>query len=317
MSQEARVLVSGSTGFIGAALVRHLEDAGVTVHRLVRGDPGPGDAAWGEPGGPIDASRVPGGSLEGLDAVVHLAGAPIATHRWSDSRRRELVESRVDTTAKLAMALASCEQKPRVLASGSAIGWYGDRGDEVLDETSAPGKGFLADLCRRWEEAPAPASEAGIRVVQLRSGIVLGPGGGTLEPLVRLFKAGAGGPVGSGRQWVSWISLEDELAAVSKLLADDGLAGPVNLVAPAPVTNAELVKELAKALRRPHFARVPAAGLRLVLGRQLADELLLASQRAMPAKLAASGFEFSHPNLASAVAAALGLREDQASTAAG
>jgi uncharacterized protein (TIGR01777 family) len=317
MSEQRRVLVSGATGFIGNALVRHLEASGATVHRLVRGDPAAGDAGWGEPGGQIDAGHLPGGSLEGLDAVVHLAGTPIATHRWTDSRRRELVESRVDTTAKLVTALAACQAKPRVLASGSAIGWYGNRGDELLDETSAPGKGFLAELCRRWEEAAAPASEAGIRVVQLRSGIVLGPGGGTLEPLVKLFKAGGGGPVGSGRQWVSWISLTDELAAVSRLLADETLAGPVNLVAPAPVTNGELVKELARALHRPHFARVPAAGLRLVLGRQLADELLLASQRAVPAKLAGSGFEFAHPRLDSAVAAALGLREDQASTGAG
>lgn len=300
-----RVLVSGATGFIGRALVAHLEREGATVHRVVRGTPGPSDAGWGEPGGPLDLSRLPGGTLDDLGAVVHLAGAPIASGRWTDSRRRELVSSRVDTTAKLAGALAACERPPAVLASGSAIGWYGDRGEEELDETSSRGRGFLSDLCRRWEEAAAPAAAAGIRVVHLRSGIVLGPGGGTLQALHHLFGIGLGGRVGSGRQWVAWISLEDELRAIVHLLADGSLSGPVNLVSPAPVRNAELAAALGAALHRPTLARAPAAGMRLLLGRQMADELLLASQRARPGKLLAAGFGFTHPRLETALSAAL------------
>jgi uncharacterized protein (TIGR01777 family) len=303
-----RVLVSGATGFIGRGLVSHLEREGASVHRLVRGTPGPADAGWGEPDRPLDVSRLPGASLEGLDAVVHLAGAPIASGRWTDSRRRELVSSRVGTTEKLAAALAGCERPPAVLASGSAIGWYGDRGEEELDETSSRGRGFLPDLCRRWEEAAAPAAAAGIRVVHLRSGIVLGPGGGTLEALHHLFGVGLGGRVGSGRQWVAWISLEDELRAIAHLLADGSVSGPVNLVSPAPVRNAELAAALGAALHRPTIARAPAAGMRLLLGRQMADELLLASQRARPGKLLAGGFEFRHPELAAALPAAFGTR---------
>lgn len=303
-----RVLVSGATGFIGRALAARLERDGVSVHRLVRATPGSSEAGWGEPDGPLDLSRLPGGGLDGLDAVVHLAGAPIASGRWTESRRRELVTSRVDTTAKLARALAACERPPPVMASGSAIGWYGDRGEEELDETSSRGRGFLSDLCRRWEEATAPAAAAGIRVVHLRSGIVLGPGGGTLAALHHLFGIGLGGRVGSGRQWVAWISLEDELRAIAQVLADPSLSGPVNLVSPAPVRNAELTSALGAALHRPTVARAPAAGMRLLLGRQMADELLLASQRARPGKLLAAGFEFTHPELAPALSAALAPR---------
>lgn len=300
-----RVLVSGATGFIGSALVAFLREQGATVHRLVRGAPAVGDAGWGEPGGPLDTSRLPGGGLDGLDAVVHLAGAPIATGRWTSARKKELRDSRVETTSRLAAAVAACDARPGVFACGSAIGWYGSRGDAELDESAEPGTGFLARLCQEWEMAPAPAAAAGIRVANLRTGIVLGAGGGTLGALVKLFRFGLGGRAGSGRQWTAWISLADELRAICRVLTDTSLSGPVNLTAPHPVTNDELTRAIGAAVGHPPHVPAPAAALRLAMGRAMADELLLASQRAVPAKLTAAGFEFLHSNVEMALAAAL------------
>ena len=301
-----RVLVSGATGFIGGALAAHLEAAGATVHRLVRGEPGPGDAGWGAgPAGHLDTSRLPGGSLEGLDAVVHLAGAPIAGGRWTDARRKEIRDSRVGTTATIAKALAGCEQKPKVLLSASAVGYYGDGGDTQLTEDRPAGAGFLPALCKDLEAAAAPARTAGIRVVHSRTGIVLGAGGGALQPLLRLFRDGLGGRLGSGRQWMAWISLEDTLRAFTWLLDHEDLDGPVNVVGPAPVTNAEFTRTLAHAVHRPAAFRVPAFALRTVIGAGPADELLLTSQRAVPARLAGAGFEFVHPTLEQAIGTAL------------
>jgi len=300
-----RVLVSGATGFIGAALVGDLEAARATVHRLVRGEPGPGDAGWGpDAAGPIDTSQLPGRSLDGLDAVVHLAGAPIAGERWNEDRRDAIRSSRVGTTATLAEALAQCSQPPKVLVSASAVGYYGNGGDAELTEDHPAGSGFLAGLCRDWEAAADPARAAGIRVAHPRTGVVLGPGGGVLAPLLRLFRDGLGGRLGNGRQWMAWVSLEDTLRALSHAIEHD-FEGPFNVASPAPATNADFTRALGHALHRPAALRVPAFALRTILGAAAADELLLASQRALPAKLTASGFAFVHPTLETALAAAL------------
>jgi uncharacterized protein (TIGR01777 family) len=303
-----RVLVSGATGFIGSALVASLRAEGHTVHRVVRRSPGPGDALWSGSDGGLDLSRLPGATLDGLDAAVHLAGESIAGGRWTARRREELLESRTATTRALAGALAACDRPPAVLVSGSAVGFYGSRADEWLDEGSPAGDGFLAELCRRWEEATSPAVDAGIRVVRLRTGIVLGPGGGALAPMLRLFRSGLGGRLGSGRQWTSWISLEDQVAVIAKAITDEALVGPVNATAPQPVTNGELTRALGRAVSRPAFLRVPATALRLVLGRELADQLLLASQRVRPLRLEAAGYPFIHPTIDEALRVAVGSR---------
>jgi uncharacterized protein (TIGR01777 family) len=295
-----RVAVSGSSGLIGTALCRALVGRGDEVVRLVRRPPGPGEAAW-DPA----AGRVDEGALAGADAVVNLAGAGIGDRRWTPGRRRELVASRVDATSVLARALAAAGERPRVLVNASAVGVYGDRGDELLDETSAPGSGFLADLCGRWEQATAPAAEAGVRVLCMRSGIVLSAAGGALGRQLPLFRLGLGARLGSGRQWVSWISIQDEVGALLHVLDHDDLHGPVNAVAPGAVTNRQLTAALGRVLRRPAVLAVPAPLLRAALGRELADEALLASQRVRPAVLERSGYRFAHPDLDGALEALL------------
>jgi uncharacterized protein (TIGR01777 family) len=295
-----RVAVSGSSGLIGTALCRALVGRGDEVVRLVRRPPGPGEAAW-DPA----AGRVDEGALAGTDAVVNLAGAGIGDRRWTPGRRRELVASRVDATSVLARALAAAGERPRVLVNASAVGVYGDRGDELLDETSAPGSGFLADLCRRWEQATAPAAEAGVRVLCVRSGIVLSAAGGALGRQLSLFRLGLGARLGSGRQWVSWISIQDEVGVLLHVLDHDDLHGPVNAVAPGAVTNRQLTAALGRVLRRPAVLAVPAPLLRAALGRELADEALLASQRVRPAVLERSGYRFAHPDLDGALEALL------------
>jgi hypothetical protein len=302
-----RVLVTGATGFIGSALVSHLRREGHTVHRVVRSVPVDGDAVWLGRNGDLDTSRLPGDTLSGLDAVVHLAGASIAGGRWTARRREELVKSRTVTTRALAGALAGCDDPPAVLVSGSAVGWYGSRADEWLDEESSAGEGFLAELCRQWEEATSPASDAGIRVVHLRTGIVLGPGGGALAPQLRLFRLGLGGRLGSGRQWTSWISLQDQVGVIGKAISDASLAGPVNATSPEPVTNDQFTLALARALSRPALLPVPATALRVILGRDLADQLLLASQRVRPLRLEAAGYPFARPTIDDALQAAVGI----------
>jgi len=278
-----RIAITGSHGLIGSALLTRLEGEGHTVVRVPRGAFDPA-------------------TLEGADAIVHLAGAGIGDHRWSDSYKAEILGSRVQGTTTLAETIHDLKNKPRVLLSGSAVGWYGPRGDEVLDETSASGAGFLADVCRQWEAATAPAESAGVRTVHLRTGIVLAAKGGALRKQLPLFRLGLGGRFGSGKQWQSWISIDDEVGAIVHLLTAD-VEGPVNLTAPNPVTAAEFASTLGTVLRRPSFLPVPSFGPKLLLGKEAAEELLFAGQRVVPTKLTASGYSFAYPELAGALAA--------------
>lgn len=289
-----RIIVSGATGLIGTALQVRLRATGHEVVRLVRRDPAPGDILWNPAAGELSP-----GALSGADAVVHLAGAGIGDRRWTTAYRREILESRVRSTALLAEAIASTSDGPRVMLSGSAIGYYGATGDELLDESSPQGSGFLADVCRQWEAAASPAS-ARARVAFLRTGIVLSPEGGALRKLLPLFRLGAGGRFGNGRQWQSWISIHDEVGAIVHLLAADR-DGPVNLTAPDPVTNAEFTRVLAKVVRRPALIPVPRIGPALLLGGDLADALLYTGQRVVPRVLEQSGYRFEHPTLEGAL----------------
>lgn len=233
-------------------------------------------------------------ALEGSSAAIHLSGAGVAAHRWTEAYRRELAASRVDSTRRLAAALAALRRPPQSFLVASAIGIYGDRGGEILEETSPPGTGFLADLCRQWEAAAKPAADAGIRVVHLRFGVVLGPGHGALQQMLPPFRVGLGAKLGSGRQWMSWIGLADAIAAVLFAIERSELSGPLNVTAPQPVTNAEFTRTLGRQLAKPVFLSVPAFALRLMFG-QMADEALLASVRVQPAKLLAAGFQFATP----------------------
>jgi uncharacterized protein (TIGR01777 family) len=288
-----RVVVTGSSGPIGNALCSHLAGSGHHVVRVVRRPVRPGEAtlSWDPEAGTIDTR-----GLEGADAVVHLAGAGIGDGRWTESRKRVLVESRTRSTALLAGALAGLDHQPRVLVSASAIGYYGDRSDEILTEQSPRGDDFLASLCVRWEAEASPAAEAGVRVVCARTGLVLSKEGGALPKLLPLFKLGLGGRFGSGEQWWSWITLDDEIRAIAWLLEKD-IRGPVNLTAPNPVTNREFTRILGAVLSRPARLPVPRFGPRLLLGSELADALLFSSARVQPAVLESSGFAFSHSDL--------------------
>ena len=293
-----RVVVTGSSGLIGQALVAVLVADGHEVTRLVRRRPASGEAEWNPDSGTIDA-----GALEGAAAVVHLAGAGIGDRRWSRARRAEVVASRVQSTTLIARTVADLARPPAVLVSASAIGFCGDRGDELLTEDSGPGGGFLAGLCTEWEAAATPAEHAGVRVVRLRSGLVLARRGGALGRTLPLFRVGLGGVLGDGRQWWSWISLDDEVRAIAFALTHAELAGAVNACAPHPVTNREFTRALGRQLHRPTVARVPSFALRAALGRDLADELPLASQRVAPERLLAAGYPFVHPELAGALEA--------------
>lgn len=301
-----RVAVSGSSGLIGSALTRALESDGHDVVRLVRRPPGAGGSTgsavrpWDPVTGVLDL-----GALQGLEAVVHLAGAGIGDRRWTAARRRELVSSRVDSTALLVESMGTMARPPSVFVCASAVGIYGDRGDEALAEDSRPGTGFLAELCVRWEQAAARAADAGIRTVSVRSGIVLSAEGGALGRQLPLFRLGLGGRLGSGRQWTSWVSMEDEVRVLRFALEHEAVSGPVNAVAPHPVTNGEFTAALGRALGRPTVLAVPPFALRLALGRQLVGEALLASQRVHPAVLEGAGFSFRHPEVDSAMRAVL------------
>jgi uncharacterized protein (TIGR01777 family) len=286
------VLVSGSHGLIGSALCSALEAGGHEVVRLVRGPAGRGEVSWDPASGALDAA-----SLERFDAAVNLAGAGIGDKRWTPDRKREIVDSRVKSTDLLSRRLASLDPKPSVMVSGSAVGVYGDRGDEKLTEESSAGGGFLASLVEQWEGATAPAADAGIRVVHIRSGIVQSPKGGAMVRQLPLFKFGLGGRLGSGRQYWSWITLEDEVGAIIHALTADDLSGPVNLTAPNPVTNAEYTRVLARVLGRPALFSVPRFALAIVMGGEVADEMLLAGQRVFPQRLEQSGYRFHHPDL--------------------
>ncbi len=292
------VLVAGSTGLIGTALVDRLEGGGHRVVRLVRGDDRPLTTPalrWDPRAGTYDREAL--AELGPIGAAINLAGAGIGDRRWSPARKQELRDSRVDSTRSLAELLGECRPRPGVLVNASAVGYYGDRGDELLTETSTNGTGFLAGLCRQWEEATAPAADAGIRTVVLRNGIVLAPHGGALRRQLPLFRIGLGGRLGPGTQFRSWISLEDEMAAIVCCLDEGSLSGPVNLTAPEPVTDADFAAALGRVLRRPARLPAPATGLRVVLGREMATEMLLYGQRAVPAALLGHGFEFAHPHL--------------------
>ena len=288
-----RILVSGSSGLVGSALCAWLPAQGHSVLRLVRrAAMGDDEVAWDPASGSLNAE-----ALEGLDAVVHLAGAGIADERWTEARKAMIHDSRVRSTRLLAGALATLAHKPRVLVSASAVGWYGDRGDEWLDESSDPGTGFLAAVGRAWEGAAEPAVAAGIRVVHPRTGIVLARQGGVLAKLLPLFRLGLGGPVGSGRQWWSWIAMDDLLAAVLHAIEHEDVRGPFNAVAPEPVTAGEFARTLGSVLARPAALSAPAFALRAVMGRELVDEALLASQRVRPAVLERTSFVFAEPGL--------------------
>ena len=289
-----RVLVSGARGLVGSALAAALRADGAEVASLTRRPGGPGEIGWDPERGRLEA-----GGLEGFDAVVHLAGEPIAG-RWTPARRRAIRSSRVTGTRLLAERLAALERPPRALVAVSAVGIYGDRGEERLDEASPPGEGFLPGVCREWEEAAAPAAGRGIRVVQPRLGIVLTPRGGALARLLPAFRLGLGGPLGDGRAWWSWVALDDVVAVLARACDDPALAGPVNLVAPAPVRNAVFARLLGRVLGRPALLPVPAFALRAAFG-EMAREALLASARVEPARLLAAGQVFRFPELEGAL----------------
>ena len=302
MPTPTKIAITGASGLIGTALRSALEADGHTVIPVVRRPVASGETAvrWDPSAGTIDAA-----GLEGLDGVIHLAGAGIGDRRWTDAYKRELLESRTRGTDLLARTLASLDAPPPVLVSGSAIGFYGDTGDAAVDETAPNGHDFLAELCVHWEASSAPASEAGIRVAHLRTGIVLTPGGGALAKLLPLFKLGAGGRMGSGRQWWSWISLADEIAVIRWLLENE-VSGPVNATAPNPVTNAEMTRVLGSVLHRPTLLPVPSFGPKILLGSELAQALLFTSQRVEPAVLTGHGFTFTDPTLEGALRSMLG-----------
>jgi uncharacterized protein (TIGR01777 family) len=287
-----KVLVTGSTGLIGTALIELLRTEGHSPVRLRRGGRADaGDIFWNPDKGEIDSS-----SLEGFDAVVHLAGENIASGRWTPERKRSILDSRVKGTSLLAKSLAQLQRPPKVLVSSSAIGYYGDRGEEVLTEDSPAGSGFLPQVCREWEAATAPAAAKGIRAVQLRTGIVLSAKGGALARMLTPFRAGLGGPLGSGTQYMSWIALEDLCRMFLHAMSTESIKGPANAVAPTPVTNNEFTKELAGALHRPALFRAPRFALNLALG-EMAEALLLASARVVPSRMKAAGFVYQYPEL--------------------
>ena len=295
-SSSPFIAITGSSGMIGRALVDRLRQNGKRVRRLMRSPDraSSDDIIWDPTRGTLDPR-----ALEGAEAVVNLAGEPIA-QRWTGARREAIRESRVRGTELLARAIAALDPKPSVLLSGSAVGYYGDRGDESVDEESASGTDFLAGVARDWESATAAARDAGVRVVLLRTGIVLAPHGGALERLLPPFRLGVGGPIGSGRQWMSWIALDDHLRAMEHAIATVGLHGPVNLVAPNPVTNAEFAATLGQVLGRPALVTVPSFALELLYG-EMARATILAGQRVLPRKLLRSGFHFAHPALKEAL----------------
>jgi uncharacterized protein len=298
-----RVAITGSTGLVGSEVVTVLSAAGHEVVRLVRRAPAPGEGAvrWDPEKGEID-----GAGLEGLDAVVHLAGENIASGRWNAARKAAIRDSRVNGTRLLCDTLAGLARPPKTLVCASAIGIYGDRGEDALTEESPPAAGFLPGVCREWEAAASPAAEKGIRVVHLRIGMVLSPKGGTLSRMLPLFRAGMGGVFGSGRQYVSWIALDDLSLILLHALQRGDLSGPVNAVAPRPVTNREFTEALGKVLSRPTPLPVPAFALRIAVGSEMADALLLASARVFPRRLAETGYPFRFPELPAALRHLLG-----------
>jgi len=291
-----KIIVTGASGLVGTALVPYLRKQGHEVARLVRTREEASDEIYWDP----HAGELNPDDLNEFDAIIHLAGANVAEGRWTEKRKREILESRVNGLRTLNEALRLCSEGPKTLVSASATGYYGNRGDDVLDETNESGTGFLADVCREWEGGLRDIESLGLRTVSLRLGIVLSRNGGALGKMLPAFKFGLGGRLGSGKQWMSWISVEDLLRVVNYVLMEIAIRGAVNVVSPEPVTNAEFTKTLARALRRPAVFPVPAVMLRLLFG-QMADEALLASTRVKPQLLQASGFSFTHERLESAL----------------
>lgn len=294
-----RVLVAGSSGLIGTALVPHLRAAGHEVLRLVRRDPrAPDERGWDPPSGRLDD-----GALDGVDAAVNLCGVGVGDRRWSGAYKQAIRDSRMIPTDVLARAVV--RHRVPALVNASGVNYYGDTGERPVDESAPAGTGFLAEVCRDWEGSTAPAEQGGARVVLARSGPVLSPAGGLLGRLRPLFAALLGGKLGDGRQYLSWISLDDEVAALRFAVEHGGLHGPVNLTAPYPVTNAEFTQALARALGRPAPWTIPPFALKIVLGSELAEEAALSGQRVLPAALQRAGFRFHHPTIDAALAAAL------------
>ncbi|NDB18407.1 MAG: TIGR01777 family protein [Actinobacteria bacterium] len=297
----SRIIVTGSSGLIGTALCASLEADGHDVVRLIRsGRTSANRVLWNPRVG--DASGVPAGALDSVDAVVHLAGAGVGDKRWTDAYKQEILNSRVLSTRTLAAAMAASSQSPKAFISGSAIGWYGDTGDRVVDESAPAGSGFLADVVVQWEAAADAARDAGVRVAHPRTGLVMSKWGGAWQRMLPLFKAGLGGKLGSGRQWWSWITLRDEVRAL-RFLIDSQIHGPVNLVAPTPATNADVTAAMAKALRRPALLPAPAFALKAALG-EFSTEVL-GSARVTPTVLTNAGFTWLDPTLEQALATLL------------
>jgi uncharacterized protein (TIGR01777 family) len=301
-SGPRHILVSGASGLIGAALVRRLAAEGHRVTRLVRRAPGTGEISWDPAGGVLNPA-----ALEGIEAVVHLSGENVGA-RWTRARKAAIRSSRVQSTRLLSEALATLQHRPSVMISASAVGIYGDRGDEVLTESSSPGnpqQDFLVSVTQEWEQAAEPATASGVRVVHPRFGVVLSPTGGALGKMLLPFRIGLGGPLGSGRQWMSWIAIHDALEILLRLLADTRFQGPINVTAPVPVTNREFTRTLGRVLSRPAIFAVPEKALEVALG-EMAKGTVLSSSRVMPAKLMAAGYRFRHPDLESALREVLG-----------
>jgi uncharacterized protein (TIGR01777 family) len=293
-----RILVSGTSGLIGTALLPSLRTNGSSVARLVRGPAKNDEQISWDPSKPLNPALV-----SGFDAVIHLAGESIVG-RWTAAKKLKIHDSRVNGTLNLSHALANAEEKPRVFICGSAIGYYGDRSDELLREESAPGTGFLAEVCQEWEEATTPAVQADIRTAHIRTGVVLSPNGGALKAMLLPFKLGLGGRTGSGRQWMSWIDIRDMVGAIHHVLKNDLIQGPVNMVAPKPVMNAEFAKTLASVLSRPAIFPMPAFMVKTIFG-EMGEQLLLASQKVEPGKLISSGYPFRYRDLRASLEALL------------
>lgn len=302
VSSPRKILLSGASGMIGTALVRAAHAQQIQTVQLIRHEPANRtEISWNpQADNPIENLA----SLEGMEAAIHLSGANLSAHRWTQAYKREIVDSRVATTHTLVKVLKTLKQPPAALLCASATGIYGDRGSEILTETSQPGRGFLADTCRAWETEADAAADAGIRIVHLRFGVVLSAEGGALRQMLPIFRLGLGGRLGDGQQWMSWIALGDLVRAVFFLLDSAVISGPVNLVAPNPVTNAGFTSAFGQALHRPAIIPAPAPALRLAFG-DMADEALLASTRAVPARLLQSGFTFELPDIDSALKALL------------
>ncbi len=302
-SHSKRIAITGATGLIGTALGAYLRSQAHTVIRVVRRNPTGDDVMWDPNAGTIETAK-----LEGVDVIVHLAGEGIADSKWTEEHKAAVLDSRLKGTTLIAKTIASLSQKPSVFASGSAIGFYGDRGSDEMTESSSAGTGFLADVVKVWEESTAAAEGIGVRVAHLRTGIVMSTRGGALKPQLLPFKLGAGGRIGPGTQYLPWIIIHDMIRAVLHVIETPSLEGPINMVGPHPATNAEFTKALGKALHRPTIIPTPLLPIKVLFGEQMVKEMLLGSNRVLPTKLLASGFVFEHPELLAALRLLLDTR---------